>query len=274
MLFPLTATTDKIQLVTSAAGTLDVVASYVDAPLPIIAGSTMTPGRQLTAITTAATTDVLAAPAASTVRGIKAIHVRNKSTTVATDVTVLYNANGTTYEAFKCNLDTGESLEYVEGVGFYEINNTSKLDKVYRVTTDYVNATTSFTAITGLAAPVEAGKLYMIDAYLIRITNATTTGAQFAIGNVAMTAMVLGEIGVTLSAAAGSTMAGGAATAVDTAIVAETTGPATNAPAHIGGMINPSASGTVQLKGASEVAVAAGLTVRAGSWMHIRELDN
>ena len=37
------------------------------------------------------------------------------------------------------------------------------------------------------------------------------------------------------------------------------------------GYINPSASGTFVIRGKSEVAVAAGLTVRQGSWLHIWE---
>jgi hypothetical protein len=60
----LTATTDKLQLVTGSAATVDVHASYVDASQanpPVVQGDTM--GRQNTAITTAATTDIVAAPA-------------------------------------------------------------------------------------------------------------------------------------------------------------------------------------------------------------------
>lgn len=275
MMLLLTSTTDKIQLVTATTGAdVDVVTCYVDISNNVSPGVVQgTMGRGLATITTNTTTDIVAVPGANTNRNVKTIHVRNTSATTATDVLIQYNANGTIYELFKCNLATGEACEYVDGVGFYKIPTTPKLDKVYRVTSDYSNSTTSFTAITGLAAPVESGKFYMIEAYIIRLTAATTTGSQFAIGNVAMTSMVLSEFASNLASTTASTSVSGTATAVDTAIVAEATGPAGNVLAVIGGMINPSASGTVQLKGASEVAASA-ITVKAGSFMRIREFDN
>src|SRR2546427_5658673 len=109
----LALTTDKLQLVTSAARTVDVHASFMD-----LASGTVTPGKQNTAITTAATTDIVAAPAASTQRNVKTLHIRNKDTT-ALDVTVQYNQNGTIFELHKATLDTQQSLEYIEGVGFF-----------------------------------------------------------------------------------------------------------------------------------------------------------
>ncbi len=112
----LTTTTDKLQVVTGAAITIDVHASFVD-----LSGTTVTPGRQNTAITTATTTDIVAAPGASTSRNIKGLHLRNKHASLAGDVTILYNANATTYELFRCTLFPGDCLEYVEGVGFFVI---------------------------------------------------------------------------------------------------------------------------------------------------------
>jgi hypothetical protein len=119
----LTATTDKLQIITGAAGTLDVHGSFVDmsnADPPVVKGSTS--GRQHTAITTATTTDIVAAPAASTTRNVKTLHIRNKSASTATDVTVQFNQNATLFELWKANLGPGEALEYVEGLGFFEVN--------------------------------------------------------------------------------------------------------------------------------------------------------
>jgi len=112
----LVATTDKLQLVTSAAVAVDVHASYMD-----YNGSTVTPGRQNTAISTATTTDIVGVPGASTQRNIKTLHIRNKSASTPDDVTVLYNQNGTTYELHKVTLRPGECLEYIEGVGFFTL---------------------------------------------------------------------------------------------------------------------------------------------------------
>lgn len=63
----LTSTSDKIQVVTSASGDIDVHATWLDS-----ASGTVTPGRTNTvAIATATTTDVVAAPAASTYRNVQ-----------------------------------------------------------------------------------------------------------------------------------------------------------------------------------------------------------
>lgn len=118
----LAATTDKIQVLTSAAVTVDVHSSFMDisnADPPVVKGSTS--GKQNTAITTATTTDVVAAPAASTIRNVKTLNVRNKSASSTVDVTVIYNQNATLFELHKATLSPGEALEYVEGVGWYEV---------------------------------------------------------------------------------------------------------------------------------------------------------
>jgi len=110
-------TNDKLQLVTSAAATLDVVAAYIDA-----SNTTLVPsggGKQITAITTATTTDILAAPGASTLRNLKTLTVRNKHATLATDVTIVYDDNGTDAEIYKCTLSAGQTLEFTDDLGFY-----------------------------------------------------------------------------------------------------------------------------------------------------------
>jgi hypothetical protein len=109
----LTATTDKIQLVTGSAGTINFHASWVDNN-----AGTITPGRSNSAPTTATTTDVVAAPAASTQRNIKTLNIRNAHASNANTLTVLFNDNGTTYELFKCTLAAQEILTYVEGLGW------------------------------------------------------------------------------------------------------------------------------------------------------------
>lgn len=111
MLF-LANTTDKFQLITSAAATIDVHASWVD-----LNGTTVTPGRTNTAITTATTTDVVAAPGASTIRNLKQMFVRNKDATLACDVTLVFDQNGTDFEVFEVTLLAQETAVYIEGVG-------------------------------------------------------------------------------------------------------------------------------------------------------------
>lgn len=107
------ATTDKIQLITGSAGSVDVLASWVDNAAGTISGDS-TPS----AITTATTTDIVAAPAASTIRNTKTINVRNKHASNSNTVTVQWTDGTTTVELFKVTLSAGEVLTYVEGIGW------------------------------------------------------------------------------------------------------------------------------------------------------------
>ncbi len=109
-------TTDKLDAVTDTTATLDVHVSYADNN-----SGTITLGRQLTAISTATTTDICGAPDASNIRNVKTIHIRNKSAATSGTVTVRYNANGTIYELHSVVLRAGESLEYIEGVGWFTL---------------------------------------------------------------------------------------------------------------------------------------------------------
>ena len=83
----LTSTSDKIQLVTGAAGaSVDVHCSYVDN-----ASGTITPGRaNVVGIATATTTDIVGSPGASTQRNVKGIYITNTSGTTSTQVTVVH----------------------------------------------------------------------------------------------------------------------------------------------------------------------------------------
>lgn len=112
----LTLTTDKLKVVTDAAVTVDVHASFID-----YAAGTVTPGKQNTAISTAATTDIVAAPGASTQRNVKTLNLRNKSTSANVGVTIQYDANGTVYDLHGATLRPGETLEYIEGVGWFSV---------------------------------------------------------------------------------------------------------------------------------------------------------
>lgn len=112
----LTATTDKFSVITSSTADVHVHASFVD-----YNGTVVTPGKQNQAITTATTTDVVASPASSTSRNVKAINIRNKHASASNDVTFQFNANGTLFELHKVTLAAGEALTYTEGVGWTKI---------------------------------------------------------------------------------------------------------------------------------------------------------
>jgi hypothetical protein len=138
----LNVTTDKLQLVTSAAGDIDVVVSFgqvTQATPPVVEPF----DRQLTTIVTAATTDILAAPASTKTRTPEEITIRNTHATVANTVAVLYNANATLYEIHKVTLAPGEMVEYIRGIGWFlvaaylpNIRNQSVTDQVLTVGTE------------------------------------------------------------------------------------------------------------------------------------------
>lgn len=177
----LVATTDKIQVVTSVAATVDVHASFMDASNadpPAVKGSTS--GRQNTAISTATTTDVVAAPASSTTRNVKTLHIFNKDSANTTDVTVLYNQNGTTFQLWKSTLAPGEALEYVEGLGWFEAQaSVAPLNPVMSTADQTVGAsTTAYLTSSGLALngrSLRAGTVFAWDIYLKKSGAATAS---------------------------------------------------------------------------------------------------
>lgn len=272
----LTATTDLISVITDAAVTVDAVASYMDisnAVPPVVQGDTS--NRQLTAITTATTTTIVSAPGSNDIRNVKGFTIRNKHASTSVGVTVQFNANGTLYEIHKATLAAGDCLEFVEGVGFFQITAASKLSKMLYVTADVTNATTSFADITDLTCPIYSGRKYTFFCQLVHKTNATTTGAQFGINAGSPTYMRVTQDAVYTPAATASAIAAGVASAVDTAGAVETTGPGTTESiATVSGFVIPAADVTFAVRLKSEVAVAGGLVVLKGSWLHLRECDN
>jgi hypothetical protein len=116
----LTSTSDLLTVVTGQAVTaIDVHASWID-----YASGTVTPGRTNTAsITTATTTTVVGSPASSTQRNVKSLHLRNRDASLSCDVTVKHTDGTNNLELIKITIAAGDSLEYVEGVGFFKVSN-------------------------------------------------------------------------------------------------------------------------------------------------------
>lgn len=103
----LTSTSDKVQLVTGAAGaSVDVHVSYVDN-----ASGTITPGRaNVVNIATATTTDIVAAPGSGVQRNVKAIYVTNTHATVSTQATVVHTDGTNVSDLMGVTLLPGENL--------------------------------------------------------------------------------------------------------------------------------------------------------------------
>jgi hypothetical protein len=114
----LTSTSDILQIVTGSALTLDVHASWVDN-----ASGVITPGRTNTEITTAATTTVVASPAASTQRNVQTLLINNLGVS-ANQVTINHFDGTVTVTLFNISLLAGYSIQFVDGVGFTVFNTT------------------------------------------------------------------------------------------------------------------------------------------------------
>jgi hypothetical protein len=212
------------------------------------------------------------------------VSILNAHDTVTEKVALIHSDGTTTEEICNASLLPGESLIY-NGVGtilHYDQNSViysqnAKLDAKLVVTSDVVNATTSFADITGLTQALKSGKKYAWEASLHYQTDATTTGGRFGVNiGAAPTLMTLAGIHqITNSVTAATYGSSNMVTARDTAAVVETTGPGANAMlARLSGYIQPSADGTFAMRFQSEVAVANALTVKAGSWLRIWEVDN
>lgn len=106
----LNSTSDVIRIVTSvAANSIDCHASWVD-----LNGTTVTPGRQNTIITTATTTTVVPSPGAGTTRNVKGMYVTNDSTGTNCTVSVDHFDGTNQVELISFTLLPGENLGYRE----------------------------------------------------------------------------------------------------------------------------------------------------------------
>jgi len=112
----LDSTAKSLELETSAAVNTDFVCSWTDNT-----PTAFTPGSTDNQITTATTTTLVAAPAASTQRAVKLCTVSNLSATTPQTVTFKYDS-GTERRMRRFILSPGEYVEYSETGGFREFN--------------------------------------------------------------------------------------------------------------------------------------------------------
>jgi hypothetical protein len=110
----LTATSETLELLTTATTSTDYYIAYVD-----VTTTTFTPAQSNGNIATATTTTILSAPAASTQRQVKFISIRNRSTVASQTITLKHDTSGTErYITSDITIGAGETLEYNDGTGF------------------------------------------------------------------------------------------------------------------------------------------------------------
>lgn len=119
----LASTSESLEVVTSSAGDIDYVVSYVD-----YTSTAATPGAAQGTITTATTTTYVAAPAASTQRQVKRVNFHNNAATSNT-ISIQKNVGGTIYEMFQTTLASEDTLT-IDSEGERHVYGRDGLEKV------------------------------------------------------------------------------------------------------------------------------------------------
>lgn len=177
----LPATNTKVQLVTSAAGDIEVYSSWLDNN-----AGTITGGIGLTSVPTATTTDIVAAPNAGILRNVKRINITNNHATVSNIIEVLVTDGTTPIELISVTLLSGETLCFDASGRWYhrDVNGAEYVSASQNPVTikslgaDYVNSTVTPGAIAGLTVPLQPGN-YLWKAWIRYQTAALTTGVRF-----------------------------------------------------------------------------------------------
>jgi hypothetical protein len=115
--------TDTLQVVTGAAVTVDVVASFMT--WDGVASTAPVPDKQSTLITTATTSTVVAAPPASNTRNIKSLSVQNRSAASSVVVTI-NDVGGATAELISVTLGAKESIKYDDEAGWRVLDRSGR----------------------------------------------------------------------------------------------------------------------------------------------------
>lgn len=279
-------TTDKIQVITSAAGKIDTHASYAD-----YNGTAVSLGRENNSITTAATTDVVDAPGSGVTRNVKTLNVSNAHASVTNTVTIQHTDGTTVAEIEKVTLLPGERIAIREGVptrvidaNGLEKTNPNAAVTYKRLASDYTNSTVTASKVTNLDFPVPAGT-YVFEYYLLYQSAATTTAIKLSVnhsGTVSkiaywarnLTGLATAADGIgdqDVLTTTGGVMQGWAARAKSAAATMVGVGVDTaNADMLmvVEGIVIVTADGNLELYGASEVAASL-ITILAGSSLRL-----
>ena len=113
----LTSITDQVQVITGSAGTINVHADWIDNT----PGAAALAGRTNTAITTAATTAVVASPASGKQRNIKTLLVYNNGVS-NNDITVQHTDGTNISTLYKQTLLPNRTIQYIDEAGFVGLN--------------------------------------------------------------------------------------------------------------------------------------------------------
>lgn len=174
----LTSTSDKVQLVTTPAADIEVGAFAIDRD----ATPAFTAYRKLTEITTATTTDIVAAPGSNVTRNVKEIFVKNNDTTDTCTCTLQVLDGTATLVIEKVDLAAGERLQYIENDGITVFDSVGRPKGPPLAVGSYItnrlastvsSSSTTAAKVTGLDTALSTGT-YIFE-YFLRFQSATGT---------------------------------------------------------------------------------------------------
>lgn len=182
-------TTDKIQVVTSAAGDIDVHSSYADYDPAQAANDRVTLGRKNGNVVTAVTYDAVDPPGSGKSRNVKTLHVANAHASVANTVTLQHTDGTTVVEIEKVTLLPSERIAYREGIGtrVIDANGAEKTNPNAAVTykklaAQVSNSTVTAAKVTGLDFSCPVG-VYIFEYFIIYRSSVVTTGIKLGVNH-------------------------------------------------------------------------------------------
>lgn len=186
----LTGTSDVVRVVTTTSANVDVSANWIDKT-----SSSVTPGRTITNISSAATTTIVGSPASSTQRGVTSVVILNKHATDANTVTVEHYDGTNASRCWKGTLAAGESVQYngrawltdpviatgpqgPQGAAGPQGSTGSDGWTYAYLGTDFNTTSATAVNVTGLAFTPAANKNYTVEGVFLLRTNTTTVGPR------------------------------------------------------------------------------------------------
>lgn len=274
-----------LRVVTTSTANLDVYAAFVDLNTSTNAVSA---GNQLTAISSATTTTIVAAPGANLVRSVETLYLTNRHASTSQTVTLEVYDGSTAFRLTQQIIPAGWSLKYDEGNGLrvYDSNgspvesensngiqpsSTSITTVVLASDVTNNNATANTIAdVTGLSFSVVSGNKYWFQYFIHYTSAATTTGSRWAVNGPSSPTFLSYASRYSLTSTSETVNHG--LTAYDNPSAANATSAATSGNiAIVEGLIQPSANGTVIARFASEVSSSA-IVAKSGSFLRWQQV--
>jgi len=210
----LPVTVGKIQVVTSAAGSIHTHASFAD----VDASNNVTVGYENNVITTAATTDVVDPPTGGKTRNLKSLYIGNAHASVSNTVTIQHTDGTTTVELEKITLLPGERISFREGVPTRVVNSSgiertpSDIRPYYNANTADVVASAANTYLTGSSLPIggrlQQGTHFKWRFRLTKTAAGTAANAMAIVAGTAQTTADTARVTHTMAAATAATDTG------------------------------------------------------------------